>query len=178
MLFSTDGKIVKCHRCVVAASSPVLSDLFSYSSNIESLPENLRLAVHDSALEVLLAFCYTGSLHDIPVDNLCLILKASIALQMGSAVALILDLIRSHFQIGTIMTTLGQAVDMSCGELVASCLNFVDEKFRNVALEQSFVDAPGHIISLILERDTLFLHAEIEVFRGWFIFFRVSKGGV
>jgi len=156
------GSPVSVHRCILAACSPVLAELLSLSVRV-TLPPNL--VVDDVAWEVLIPYCYSGMIPDIAAENQLAVLRAALTLQMGSAVASLLDQIRNSFQIDSIVTHLVQAEAMQCIELVTSCLAFIDDKFRSVVLEQGFIDAPAHLVKTILQRDTLNVRAEIEVFR-------------
>lgn len=188
---SCQGVMFKCHKAVLAASSPYFQDKFANipssdsvsdekrgeSSQIVSVDDvvpivmddwlDCRLVIHDvqpAALQTVIEFVYT-SLLGVSSDTAADLLVAGKVLQYEEVVSSCCNVLKSALAPATCLATARLAQHHDCEDLYDHAWQYALGNFKDVVLEESFLEAPFEQLIVYLGEDRLTVHCEDEVFK-------------
>ncbi|CAL4997499.1 unnamed protein product [Urochloa decumbens] len=131
--FSVQGEIIKAHKTILAARSPVFKAQF-YGQMRESRMGHVTVEdIQPVIFRALLRFIYTGSLHgmgddlvgDDYRDTLWHLLAAADRYAMDRLKLLCQSILSKNFHVETVAATLALADQHNCDKLKEVCIEFI-----------------------------------------------------
>uniref|UniRef100_H2ZKW1 BTB domain-containing protein n=1 Tax=Ciona savignyi TaxID=51511 RepID=H2ZKW1_CIOSA len=137
IVISVANERFPCHRIILAAASNYFRSMFAGMMK-ESCTDKVTLfGVEPGAAEVLINFCYTGSV-TITEDNVIDLLKASDLLQFHSVREACCGFVGDRLDTSNCLSIRAFAEKLSCSNLAEKALTYIVENVVTVASSQEF----------------------------------------
>ena len=133
-----NGREFPTHRAILSANSPYFRTMFtsSYSEATQSVVELHGMT--PTALEVLIQFFYTSTLH-ISTDNVQEVLPAACMFQVTAVKNACAEFMRRHLGAGNCLGVRAFADTHSCPRLRRVADSFAKRHFQEVTLSEEFL---------------------------------------
>ena len=133
-----NGREFPAHRAILSANSPYFRAMFtsSYSEASQSVVE--LHGITPTALEVLIRFFYTSTLH-VSTDNVQEVLPAACMLQVTAVKDACSEFMRRHLGVGNCLGIRAFADAHSCPKLRRLADSFAKHHFQDVVQSEEFL---------------------------------------
>ncbi|XP_036344634.1 kelch-like protein 17 [Rhagoletis pomonella] len=154
--------MIPAHRLILSAASPYFNDLFKSEHGLAPVIE--LNDIDSDTFERLMTFCYTGKTL-ITIENVDLMLKAAMVLQLCDAVLSCVDYILEHITEYTLKRAYDLERETQCIQLYEKLLKYEIENFIEVSQSAEFLNFSTEKLQAIIEADNLNVSCEQDAFR-------------
>ncbi|XP_067641922.1 kelch-like protein 5 [Eurosta solidaginis] len=158
---SNPTALVTAHRLILSAASPYFKYLFKSERGICPLIEITN--IDSDTFERLVVFCYTGKAI-ITIDNVGLMLKAALILQMEDAITIAVDFLMERITDYKLERAYVLEREIQCALLSEKLLEYEIGNFMSITKGPEFLNFDASKLKTLLERDDLNITSEKDVF--------------
>lgn len=161
--FSSSFDRVSAHRIVLSASSAYFSAMF-FGSLRESQQEEIKMGeVHGEPLQMLVQYCYTGTI-ELREDNVETLLATACLLQLTSVVSACCNFLAKQLHPSNCLGFALFAEQQSCNTLLKLSSKYTCQHFMQVCKNQEFYQLNAEQLANLLKSDDLNVTSETDVF--------------
>lgn len=162
-LFNFQFLRVSGHRIVLSASSAYFAAMFTGSLR-ESQQEEITLGdVHGDPLQMLVQYCYTGTI-ELREDNVETLLATACLLQLTSVVTACCNFLAKQLHPSNCLGFALFAEQQSCSTLLKLSSMYTCNHFMQVCKNQEFYQLCAEQLANLLKSDDLNVPSEQDVF--------------
>ncbi|XP_049302777.1 kelch-like protein 5 [Bactrocera dorsalis] len=158
---SNPTAVVPAHRLILAAASPYFENLFKGEQGNNPVVEIND--IDSDTLERLIAFCYTGEAL-ITVNNVGVMLKAAIVLQLDDAINSCVDYIMANMNEYTLQAAYTLERETQCEQLKQKIMEYEIKNFMEISRGVEFLSFDVEKLQRILESDNLNITREEDAY--------------
>ena len=154
-----DGDEIRCHRAVLAATSPYFRAMFT-GGLAESRQDSVRLLGLDSgALSALVRYAYTGRLR-VTRTNAQALLQAASLMQLQAVRLACAQFMQAQLHVQNCVAIYFFATLHECDGLASRAREFLEKHFVDVSQCEEFLQLPAESVAQLLGSSELNVEKE------------------
>ncbi|XP_055696149.1 kelch-like protein 5 [Lutzomyia longipalpis] len=163
LIAGVDGKRVPAHRLVLSAASAYFAAMFTGSLRETQEREITLGEVTGTALQLLVQYCYTGTI-ELREDTVETLLSTASLLQLGAVVNACCTFLGRQLHPSNCLGFALFAEQQSCETLLKVATDYTCEHFMQVCRNQEFFQLSAEQLHKLLASDNLNVPSEQDVF--------------
>lgn len=163
ILFFSTAYRVPAHRIVLSASSAYFSAMFMGSLRETKEEEITLVDVHGEPLQLLIQYCYTGTI-ELREDNVEILLATACLLQLTPVVNACCNFLAKQLHPSNCLGFALFAEQQSCHTLFQLSTSYTSQHFMQVCKNQEFYQLSSDQLATLLKSDDLNVPTEKDVF--------------
>lgn len=163
ILFFSTAYRVPAHRIVLSASSAYFSAMFMGSLRETKEEEITLVDVHGEPLQLLIQYCYTGTI-ELREDNVEILLATACLLQLTPVVNACCNFLAKQLHPSNCLGFALFAEQQSCHTLFQLSTSYTSQHFMQVCKNQEFYQLSADQLATLLKSDDLNVPTEKDVF--------------